>query len=123
MIPARWSKAAEKTLRPALGNDKSLIRDEVKAGRSRLFVHGELYIVARHEPHSLVYVAVAGRGLKRAIPDMVNYAVGSGYSQVRFHTSRPGKLLPKLGGLPLKLVERKRNLFSRDEFIYKVNLI
>jgi hypothetical protein len=123
MIPIAWSKVAEKTLRPALGNDKNLVRQEVKTGRARLFIHNELFIVARHEPAAMVYVAVAGRGLKRAIPAMVNYAVGNGYSKVRFHTKRPGKLLPKLNNLSVELVERKRNLLSRDEFIYKVNLI
>ena len=123
MIPIAWTKHAEKTLKPALGNDKNLVRQEVKQGKARLFLHGELYIVARHEPQQLVYVAVAGRGLKRAVPAMFDYAKGNGYTTVRFHTKRPDKLLPKLRGLKVSLIDRKVNLLSRDEYVYKVNLL
>ena len=99
MIERRvWSSEAARVLRPALGDDLSVIRNEVIGGDAALYcIHEGVakgYFVLRLEEmkngnSELVIVAGAGRGWRYSMGRILA-AFNQSVDSVRIHTKREG---------------------------------
>jgi hypothetical protein len=115
---------AIEVLKPALHGAINKIKSEIKRGVSRLYItdNNKLYVVLRAEGLELVAVAVAGRGIRESRNEIINFAINNQFKTIRFHTKHPQRLEKGLQGLPLKLIEVRKALLSRDELVYQLNV-
>ena len=81
--------AVAKILRPALGNDESIIIEQINAGVCELFKCDEVYFITRGEGNELVIVALAGKNLRNVTELIFSTAKKAGFKSIRYHTKRP----------------------------------
>jgi len=113
-----------KVLKPALHGAKGTIKNEIKRGISWLYLTSNkaLYLVLRPESNQLVVVAAAGARLKDSAKEIIAFAQQKNFEFIRFHTKNPAYLKKGLAGLPLYLIETRKALFNKNEYIYLIDL-
>lgn len=119
-----WSNKIKKQLSPALHGAKGTVKREVLTGNAKLwsFNDGELLAVTRLEGSEFVLVAVAGKSLRKYTPEIYNYARQCGALTLRFHTQVPKAIGRAMRAYPFKLIEVKKSLLQKPEFIYRMDL-
>ncbi len=117
------TKQIMQVLKPALFNAKGTVKREIIKGVSHLYLSSNnlLYLVLRPEKSQLVVVAAAGKKLRDSRQEIINFANKNGFTSIRFHTRHPEYLAKGLSGLPLRLIEVRKTIFS-NEYIYQLNL-
>ena len=92
----RWTPAVARILEPHLGDDAAILRAQVEAGESELYLYPgvgvlmtrlEVYPDGRQE---LVLISGIGRGARPVLPGLLDEARARGVDVVRVHSSRPG---------------------------------
>jgi len=111
-------------LNPALWGAKATIRNELTQGVSSLYQTSgnNLIAVIRFEGKTMVVVAVVGRNLNASVNEFISLARQYVCTSIRFHTKNPQHIEKGLGNLPLKLIEVRKNLFSKPELVYMLNV-
>lgn len=103
-----------------------LIKREIKQGLATTWITSNRQVAAiiRPEGRELVFVAVAGTNLARAVNEFVLFAKQRGFSSIRYHTKNPHFLAKGVSALAIKpqLVEIRKAIFGNDEYIYRVKL-
>lgn len=117
------TKQIMQVLKPALFNAKGTIKGEIAQGISHLYLTSNnlLYLVLRPEGKQLVAVAVAGKKLRDSRQEIIAFAKQGGFTSIRFHTKHPEYLVKGLSGLPTRLIEVRKSIFS-SEYVYQLNL-
>jgi len=120
MREIKLTKYAMRVLKPALLSASGAIKREIERGISQLFIadNNKLYIVLRPENKTLVVVAAAGSGLYQSQSEIITYARNNGFYQIRFHTKVPERLKKGLTGLQPELIEIRKKLFNKDEYVF-----
>lgn len=118
------TKAAIKTLRPALSGAIGTIKREIATGVSQLYqtADNNLLVVARPEGDQLVIVAVAGSRLYQSRGEIINFARLNHFKSIRFHTKVPERLTRALEGLPFVLIDERKSLLGANELVYQLEL-
>lgn len=113
-----WNEGVSVALSDALGSDSQAIRADVEAGLATLWrVKGHGYFITRLEQFGskseLVLVAWQGRNTGPLINYLKDVCVRQGINSMRFHTSRPEKVVTRFV---------KKWGFEPVETVYKLGL-
>lgn len=119
-------ESAKDVLAPALKGGAGSIKREIKQGLASVYQSSNrnIFAVVRPEGSELVFVAVAGAGLARAVNEFVLFARQGGFSSIRYHTKNPHFLAKGVSALSIKpqLVEVRKAFFGSNEYIYRVKI-
>ena len=103
-----WSSEMLAVLQPVMGSaaEQLQLKKQVACGMAEVWRIEQVYMIVRQEESELVICCLAGKGLLKVAPLVVEAANQAGCETIRFHSSRPGlaRLLTECGFYELERV-------------------